>query len=191
MSHDDKLELLHEEKNRAFEVQDQARKCRNRAQRRLSHIEEIIDRGVDDVPLLYLQEAKDKLSWAEERLSDAQASYEQAKMEFAQARKKFDEAKLVLDREIARRAGIGSRYLDSEKFKVSENEDGLYDIYFGGANGDPNDKGCGRYIVKPGDGHGHYVVEYAAPIFKVVWRRKPRKSRKSLDATVTSQSKQQ
>ena len=188
MSLDDKLELLRKEKILAFESKDLARKRRNRAKGRLSHIEKIIDRGVDDVPLLYLPEAKAKLSWAEEGYSSAHASHERAEREFTQARERFNEAERAFHREIARRAGIGSQYLDSDNFKVSGNEDGLYDIYFGGANGDPNDERHGRYVVEPNDGHGHYVVEYAASVFKVVWRRKPRKHR---SASTASQSKQQ
>jgi len=119
------------------------------------------------------QSAKEAFRDAKSRFEAAKSKHEQAQAEFKRAKADFDSAKKAFhdrlekvraqkeerranNREIAKKAGVPSQYIDD--VWVKQDSDGNYNIYFGGI-GQPD-----------GEGHGHYVL---SPSGKVTYARDP------------------
>lgn len=117
--------------------------------------------------------AKDAFDRAKSAFDRAKADHARKQAEFKQAKADYERADTAFrnrlgqvkaanerkrddKRDIARRAGVPSRYLDN--LWVSTDTDGNTNIYFGGA-GEPN-----------GPGHGHYVMDRNG---KVTYKRDP------------------
>tara|TARA_Y100001949_G_scaffold167209_1_gene164686 strand:+ start:8417 stop:9493 length:1077 start_codon:yes stop_codon:yes gene_type:complete len=119
------------------------------------------------------QRAKDEFNSAKRAFEQARTAHDTAKQKFQEAKAAFDKAstdfrtrleKVKADnasrnndrREIARRAGVPTQYLNS--VWVSPNGKGGHNIYFGGV-GSPN-----------GPGHAHYATDSFG---KVTYKRDP------------------
>ena len=105
------------------------------------------------------EQARDAHNGAKQKFQEAKAAFDKASTAFRTRLEKVkaDNASRNDDRrEIARKAGVPTQYLDS--IWVSPNGKGGHNIYFGGV-GRPN-----------GPGHAHYVIDSSA---NVTYRRYP------------------
>lgn len=119
------------------------------------------------------QAAREYFASVKREFETAKAAHERTQTDFKTAKEAFDKAgeafkarlaivkannakKIDDKREIARKTGVPSQYLD--KVWVLKDANGNTSIYFGGM-GDPN-----------GPGHGHYVVDRSG---KVTYKRDP------------------